>query len=881
MSVFDRKRKNNPKQNEDLFSDSQPQTNTDLFTTEITHDASSADSDIDSDMTDHQILAEDPIAEPAGKDCGNPHAIEGGVTDDAASCETGEQQSGITDDVIDDTEIEAVSASLPLDVMMGLGRDGNGGETADLGPYAETNYLIYAMSVVKGRALPNVQDGQKPVQRRILYAMRQLGLTHSAKPVKSARVVGDVIGKFHPHGDTAAYEAAVRLAQDFSLRYPLIDGAGNFGSRDGDTPAAMRYTEMRLTPISELLLAEIDLGTVDFVKNYDGTFDEPSLMPARLPFLLMNGYKGVAVGIAGDVPPHNLREVSEAAILALKEQGKLNGASPTTVQDDQLFNHVMEIFHGPDFPEGGHVISSREDIHQAYRTGRGGLRVRCRWEIEQLARGQYRVIITELPYQLSPLRVMGQIEEITNPKIKKNKKALSQDQITRKQALQSMLDTYRNESGKNVRIVLEPKTSKINPDELMNFLMTYTDLESSFHINMNALGLDGSPRQKGIVNVLREWAQFRFDTVTRRTQFALDKAKARIHILDGRMIAFLHIEEVIRVIREADDPKSDLIQAFKLSEIQADDILEIRLRQLARLEGFKIKDEIKKLREEVDGYLELLGNSTSMRNLIIKEMRDDIKKYGDDRRTLIEPVERVRVDTNAMVSDEPVTIILSRQGWIRSRQGHDVDLATLTWKPADSQLVVLQTRTVSQIILLDTNGRSYSFPASQVPGGKGDGVPVTSLVDLQEGGKIAHVLSGDLESSYLFSGENGFGFMAKLSGLVARGKSGKAFMTVEAKEKIHAPVLVPAEIGDHHLVAKSSEGKMLIFRLDEMKTLNSGGKGVTIMDIPDGNVIAEIGIFPSPLAVPVNTKRGKSIILQGEALQKYILKRARKGSLIS
>ncbi|MFL9610969.1 DNA topoisomerase IV subunit A [Methylobacillus sp. Pita2] len=775
---------------------------------------------------------------------------------------------------------DVVPPFIPMDELMGFGRDGEGGETANLGAYAETQYLMYAMSVVKGRAIPNVQDGQKPVHRRILFAMRQLGLTHSAKHVKSARVVGDVIGKYHPHGDSAAYEAAVRLAQDFSQRYPLIDGQGNFGSRDGDSAAAMRYTEMRLTPISELLLSEIDMGTVDFNKNYDGTFDEPALLPARLPFLLMNGYSGIAVGISGDCPPHNLREVSEAAILALKDLGKLNGQEPTPAQTESLFNSMMEIVPGPDFPEGAQVISSRNDLLQAYRTGRGNLRARCRWEVEQLARGQYRIIITELPYQLSPLSVMAKIEEITNPKIPKNKKALTQEQITRKQALQAMLDIYRNESGDTVRIVLEPKTSKIDPEALMNFLFTYTDLEMGFSINLNTLGLDGAPRQKGIVEVLREWAQFRFATVTRRSQFSLDKINARIHILEGRMIAFLNIEEVIRVIRESDEPKASLIAVFKLSEVQAEDILEIRLRQLARLEGFKIENEINQLREEAAGLMELLGNDTSMRNQIIKEIRDDIKKFGDDRRTLIEPVERVRVDTNAMVSDEPVTIILSKQGWIRSRQGHDVDVEALTWKPADSQMVVLQTRTISQIILLDTNGRSYSFPASQVPGGKGDGVPVTSLVDLQEGGKIAHVLSGDLESSYLFAGENGYGFMAKLSGLVARGKSGKAFMTVEAKEKIHAPVPVPAEIGDHHLVAKSSEGKMLIFRLDEMKTLNSGGKGVTIMDIPDGNVIAEIGIYPSPLAVTVTSKRGKESVLQGEALQKYILKRARKGSLL-
>lgn len=784
--------------------------------------------------------------------------------------------SQASDELIDGGD--AVPPNIPIEELMGFGRDGDGGETARLGPYAEAQYLVYAMSVVKGRAIPNVQDGQKPVQRRILYAMRQLGLTHTTKPVKSARVVGDVIGKYHPHGDTAAYEAAVRLAQEFSLRYPLIDGQGNFGSRDGDTAAAMRYTEMRLTPISELLLSEIDMGTVDFNKNYDGSFEEPALLPARLPFLLMNGYMGIAVGISGDAPPHNLREVSEAAILVLKDMGKLNGLEPSPEQTEKLFNSIMEVVPGPDFPEGAQVLSSRADILQAYKTGRGNLRARCRWEVEQLARGQYRIIITELPYQLSPLSVMSKIEEITNPKIGKNKKALTQEQITRKQALQSMLDVYRNESGSTVRIVLEPKNSKVDPDVLMNFLLMYTDLEKSFPINLNTLGLDGAPRQKGIVAILREWAEFRFTTVTRRSQFSLDKINARIHILEGRMIAFLHIEEVIRVIRESDEPKASLIEAFKLSEIQAEDILEIRLRQLARLEGFKIENEINQLREEASGLMELLDSDSAMRNRIIKEIRDDIKKYGDDRRTLIEPVERVRVDTTVMVSDEPVTIILSKQGWIRSRQGHDVDLANLSWKPADSQLIVLQTRTVNQIILLDTNGRSYSFPASLVPGGKGDGIPVTSLVDLRDGAKIAHVLSGDIEASYLFCGENGFGFMAKLSGLVARGKAGKTFMTVEAKERILEPVPVPAEIGDHHIVAKSSQGKMLIFRLDEMKTRNAGGKGVTIMDLPEGEVISEIGIYLSPLAIPVTSKRGKVSILKGEGLDKYILKRARKGS---
>lgn len=533
-------------------------------------------------------------------------------------------------------------------------------EALTLAHYAERAYLDYAVSVVKGRALPEVADGQKPVQRRILFAMHEMGLRADAKPVKSARVVGDVLGKYHPHGDQSAYDALVRLAQDFSLRYPLIDGQGSFGSRDGDGAAAMRYTEARLTPISRLLLEELDQGTVDFIPNYDGSMDEPRLLPARLPFVLLNGASGIAVGMATEIPSHNLREVATAAV--------------ALIRDDKLTStDLMQYMPGPDFPGGGQIISSAADIAQIYETGRGSLKVRARWKIEDLARGQWQLVVTELPPNTSSQKVLEEIEELTNPKVRAGKKSLTPEQLQLKQTLLGLLDAVRDESGKDapVRLVFEPKSKNIGQQEFANALLAHTSLESGAAINLVMIGTDGRPRQKGLREILREWIDYRFATVTRRTRHRLGKVEDRIHILEGRQLVLLNIDEVIRIIRESDEPKPALMQAFGLSERQAEDILEIRLRQLARLEAIKIEQELKDLREEQAELDVLLKSETMMRRRIVKEIETDAKQFGDDRRTLIQ--EERRAAAEVKVVDEPVTVIVSQKGWVRTRQGHGHD----------------------------------------------------------------------------------------------------------------------------------------------------------------------------------------------------------------
>ena len=729
-----------------------------------------------------------------------------------------------------------------------------------IGEYAEEAYLAYAVSVVKGRALPSVEDGQKPVQRRILYAMKEMGLVAGVKPVKSARVVGNVLGMYHPHGDSSAYEAAVRLAQDFTLRYPLIDGQGNFGSRDGDGAAAMRYTEMRLSPIADLLLSEIDRGTVDFHSNYDGAFQEPVLLPARLPMMLLNGASGIAVGMATEIVPHNMREIANAVLHIM------DNADCTTAD---FMQHVP----GPDFPGGGQLITQTADILSTYETGRGSLRLRARWVVEPMARGQWRIIINELPHGVSVETIQDEILAISNPKPKKDKKTIDQDQLLIKQSALSMIDTVKSEGKKDVRLIIEPKTSKVSSDELMAFLLLHTSMEVSCPVNMVMIGTDGRPAQKGMIAILKEWIAFRLNVVRRRCQFDLDKINKRIHILEGRMIAFLNIDEVIKVIRNSDEPKTDLIAAFQLTEIQAEDILEIRLRQLARLEGFKIEKELKDLREEADGLQTILGSDTKLRRLTAKEIKQDAEKYGDDRRTLIQPVERVQGGQKAFVVDEPVTILLSKNGWIRARQGHGVERDAISWKAGDGEFAVIETRTTLPVVLLDSNGRCYAFDASIVPGGKGDGIPLSSIIEVQNGAKLVHALSGKEDDRYLFATSNSYGFIAPLKGLVARPKAGKAFMKPEDK----ATILPPLALDDKtHLVATSSESKALVFPLEEINEYPNGGKGVRIMDIPDNASLTRLELSDG-LSANIIVK-GKAKIIEGDVLAKFIQKRARKGS---
>ncbi len=752
----------------------------------------------------------------------------------------------------------------PADPEREPGDDG----TLALDRYAERAYLAYAMSVVKSRALPQVEDGLKPVQRRILFAMNEMRLSSTSKHVKSARVVGDVIGKYHPHGDTSVYDAMVRVAQDFSLRYPLVDGQGNFGSRDGDSAAAMRYTECRLTPIAELLLSEIDRGTVDFIPNYDGAFEEPQLLPARLPFVLLNGASGIAVGMATEIPPHNLRDVAEATCHLIRH--------PEATLDD-----ILGIIPGPDFPGGGQLISTPETIREAYASGRGSLRLRARWKIEELARGQWRAIIEELPHGVSAAQVLSEIETLTNPQPRAGKKEVSQEQKNLKQLVLGVLDTVRDESSDKapVRIVLEPKSSRQNRDEFMAVLLAHTSLETSASVNMTMIGRDGRPQQKNLVQILREWIDFRYVTVERRTRHRLDEVDRRIHILEGRMIAFLHIEEVIRVIRESDEPKPALIAAFGLSEIQAEDILEIRLRQLARLEGFRIEKELAELKDERAGLQHILDSRAAMTKLILKEIQDDAKKYGDDRRTLVEAVAAV-APAEISVPDEPVTVIVSKNGWVRSRQGHGIDPAGIAYKAGDFGFAVIETRTTWPLVVIDSNGRAYTVKVSDLPGGRGDGVPMATLVEFQDNGKLAQVVTDTPESVYFFANSGGYGFLCSVADATSRQRAGKAFMNLEKGEK----VLAPAKAFGDWIAAASENGRILIFPRPEMKA-QSGGRGVIVMALDEGEALAAVAVpaDDAVLKIEGTGRGGKAVTIELKPSQREPLRhrRARKGAPLS
>ncbi|HRE13482.1 MAG TPA: DNA topoisomerase IV subunit A, partial [Usitatibacteraceae bacterium] len=691
-----------------------------------------------------------------------------------------------------------------------------GDDEIPLAQFAEGAYLAYAMSVVKGRALPAVEDGQKPVQRRILYAMRELGNRHDAPFKKSARIVGDVIGKFHPHGDSAVYEAAVRMAQDFTLRYPLIQGQGNFGSRDGDGAAAMRYTEVRLTKFAEeILLSELERGTVDFAPTYDGSLEEPRLLPARLPIALLNGASGIAVGMATEIPPHNLGEVVQAAAVALKD-AKASDAD------------ILASIPGPDFPGGGQVISPPEEIAKAYETGRGSLRVRAEWTVEKLARGQYRVAVTRMPPGTNAARVLSEIEELTNPKPRAGKKSVSAEAAALKTAVLGVLETARDDSDREhpVRLVLEPRSSRVTADELMNLLLAHTSLESNATVNLVAIDREGRPRLAGLAHWIREWAAFRLVALERRLKHREAEVTDRLHILDGRMIAFLNIDKVIKVIRNADEPKAELMAKFSLSERQAEDILEIRLRQLAKLEGIRIEREIAELKSEQAELARLLASEGARRKLAVKELEADGKTFGDARRTTIRAAERAAAAPVDQLTDEPVTVICSRNGFLRTRTGHGIDATTLSWKEGDGPLAIVETRTVHPIVLVGANGRTFSVRALDLPGGKGDGVPATSLVELA-GTRIVGVLSGVPETPLLIANTAGLGLRCVLGDLATRQRAGKAFMAVPEGERVLAPVILGAATKE--IAALSEEGRLLVFPLEEVNVLSGGGKGVILM----------------------------------------------------
>ncbi len=710
-----------------------------------------------------------------------------------------------------------------------------------LADYAQTAYLEYALSVVKGRALPDVCDGQKPVQRRILYSMSRMGLGFGGAngatpvaPVKSARVVGDVLGKYHPHGDTAAYDALVRMAQDFSQRYPLVDGQGNFGSRDGDGAAAMRYTEARLARITQLLLSEIDEGTVDFVPNYDGREDEPRQLPARLPFALLNGASGIAVGMATEIPSHNLREVADACVALIKSNGKLS--------DEELF----AIVPGPDYPGGAQIISPAADIAEAYRTGRGSLKVRARWKVEELARGQWQIVVNELPPGVSSQKVLEEIEELTNPKVKAGKKALTTEQQQVKAALLAVLDGVRDESSKDapVRLVFEPKTSRIPQEEFIATLLSQTSLESSSSINLTMVGLDGKPVQKSLRQMLEEWIAFRATTVERRSRHRLDKVNDRIHILEGRQLVLLNIDEVIAIIRAAEDPKAALIARFDLTDRQAEDILEIRLRQLARLEAIKIEQELAKLRDERTKLEEILGSPAALRRLLVKEIESDAKTFEDARRTLIQAEKRAVAEVK--VVDEPVTVIVSQKGWVRAQKGWATERSgdarpEYSFKAGDGLYGAFECRTVDTLLVFGTAKdkvvRVYTVPVASLPGARGDGQPVTTMIELEAGTQVAHFFAGPPAAQLLLSNTGGYGFIAAVENMMSRQKGGKAFIDVGEGEALNRPSLVGGAGGATpaapatHVCCAASDRHILTFDIAELKVLPKGGRGLTLMDL--------------------------------------------------
>ncbi len=748
----------------------------------------------------------------------------------------------------------------------------NGGddEGLTLAHFAQRAYLDYAVSVVKARALPDVCDGCKPVQRRILYTMNAMGLAAGSKHVKSARVVGDVIGKFHPHGDQAAYDALVRMAQDFSLRYPLIDGQGNFGSRDGDNAAAYRYTEARLTPIARLMLEELGEGTVDFSPNYDGSQQEPRLLPARLPLVLLNGASGIAVGMATEIPSHNLAEVVAALHVVLDDP---KADLPAVMQ------HVP----GPDFPGGGQIISGPDEVRAVYDSGRGSLKARCSYRFEELARGQWQLVVHELPPGVSSRRVQEEIEELTNPKPKPGKKAVGAEQQQLRQVMLSVLEGMRDESSKDaaVRLVFEPRTSKVDRDEFVRTLLAHTSLEANVPVNLVMIGADGRPQQKPLVRILREWVDFRIETVRRRSRYRLDRVADRIHVLEGRQTVLAHIDRVIKVIRRSDDPKPELMREFKLTERQADDVLELRLRQLAKLEALKIDKELAELRKEATALKKLLDSNAALRRQVGKEFDEDARKYGDARRTRIEAAERAVAEIKVL--DEPVTVIVSEMGFVRARSGHGHDATQFGFKPGDALYGAFECRTVDQLIAFGSNGRVYSIPVAQLPSARGDGAPATSLIDLEAETRLVAFAAGAPDVPLLVATSAGRGFACRIADLLSRQRGGKQFIGVdEGYEPIRPSLVDPAT--DNLIACCSAKGRLLVFEAAEIKAQPAGGRGVALMGLDEGEAMVAAATCGSPGVVVRGeaAKSGKPLeVTFGEVeLQRYRSHRARKGLLL-
>ena len=721
-------------------------------------------------------------------------------------------------------------------------------EQMPLRTFTEKAYLNYSMYVIMDRALPFIGDGLKPVQRRIVYAMSELGLNAAAKFKKSARTVGDVLGKFHPHGDSACYEAMVLMAQPFSYRYPLVDGQGNWGAPDDPKSfAAMRYTESRLSKISEILLTELGQGTVDFQPNFDGTLEEPQYLPARLPHILLNGTTGIAVGMATDIPPHNINEVADAAVLLLD--------NPKAGLDD-----VLNIIQGPDFPTEAEIISPKDDIRKMYETGRGSIKMRATWHKED---GE--IIISALPHQSSPSKIIAQIAE----------------QMTAKKL--PMVEDIRDEADYEnpVRIVLVPRSNRVDTDALMAHLFATTDLEKSYRVNMNMIGLDHKPAVKGLLQVLTEWLTFRRTTVTRRLQHRLDKVLARLHILDGLMIAFLNIDEVIEIIRTEDEPKQVLMARFNLSDEQAEAILNLRLRHLAKLEEHQLQAEKDKLEEERSNLELILGSERRLNTLIKKEIQEDAKKYASPRMSqLVEREEAKAISESEMTPAEPVTVILSEMGWVRCAKGHDIDPIGLSYKAGDKYLAHACGKSNQPVIFIDSTGRSYALDPLSLPSARSQGEPLTGKLTLPAGATIEQVIMEPEKQELLMASDAGYGFICKFEDLIARNKAGKALISLPENAKVLKPETLSESAS--LLVSLTSAGRMLIFPVRDLPAL-SKGKGNKIISIPAANAKARsellVKLFLISEQASLEFHSGKrKITLKPEDLQKFRAERGRKGS---
>ena len=723
-------------------------------------------------------------------------------------------------------------------------------EQMPLRTFTERAYLNYSMYVIMDRALPFIGDGLKPVQRRIVYAMSELGLNATAKYKKSARTVGDVLGKFHPHGDSACYEAMVLMAQPFSYRYPLVDGQGNWGAPDDPKSfAAMRYTESRLSKISEILLSELGQGTVDYQPNFDGTLAEPQYLPARLPHILLNGTTGIAVGMATDIPPHNINEIADAAVMLLD--------NPKARLDD-----VLEIIQGPDFPTEAEIISPKSEIRKIYEQGRGSIKMRATWKKED---GE--IIISALPHQSSPSKVIAQIAE----------------QMTAKKL--PMLEDIRDEADHEnpIRIVLVPRSNRIDTDTLMAHLFATTDLEKSYRVNMNMIGLDHKPAVKGLLEILNEWLTFRRTTVTRRLQYRLDKVLSRLHILEGLMIAFLNIDEVIEIIRHEDDPKAELMARFNLSNEQADAILNLRLRHLAKLEENQLKAEQDELEKERLNLEAILGSERRLNTLIKKEIQEDAKKYASPRMSqLVEREEAKMISESDMTPAEPVTVILSEMGWVRCAKGHDIDPKSLSYKAGDNYRAHACGKSNQAVVFIDSTGRSYALDPLSLPSARSQGEPLTGKLNLPAGATIEYVVMASEQQELLMASDAGYGFICKFEDLIARNKAGKALISLPENAKVMEPKTLANATA--LVVAMTSAGRMLIFPAKDLPAL-SKGKGNKIVTIPAenakerGELLVKLLLISDQASLEFHSGKRK-IVLKPEDLQKFRAERGRKGSTL-